>query len=113
MVVNRFPVFVGNQATFIISMGTTGVFGSTYWANTVFNTEVIQELFKDLKCRKGYKIQLAKDCKFSYHNFVVGMLIFTFLPNTILASMAPVSGKERVVTVEVRDSFFSIFCTLV
>ena len=55
MVVNRFPGFVGNQATFIISMGTTGVFGSTYWANTVFNTEVIQELFKDLKCGKGYK----------------------------------------------------------
>jgi hypothetical protein len=70
--VNRFPGFIVNQATFIISMETAGVFGSTYWANTVFNTEVIQELFEDLKCRKGYKIQLAKDCKFSYHNFVVG-----------------------------------------
>jgi hypothetical protein len=48
--VNRFPGFIiVNQATFIIIMGTAGVFGSTYWANTVFNTEVIQELFKDLK----------------------------------------------------------------
>lgn len=50
MVVNRFPGLVGNQATFITTMGTAGVFGSTYWANTNFNTKVIQELFKDLKC---------------------------------------------------------------
>lgn len=48
MVVNRFPGFVGNQVTFIRSMGTAGMLSSTCWAHTVFNTEVIQELFKDL-----------------------------------------------------------------
>ncbi len=54
MAANRFPGFAGNQATFITCMGTAGVFGSTYWANTVFNMKVIQELFKDLKGGKGY-----------------------------------------------------------
>jgi len=114
MAVNHFPGVAGNQVTLIIIMGTAGMPGSAYWTNTVFNTEVIQELFKKLKRGKIYVIQLAKDCKFSYHNFVmVGMLFFTFLPNKILAPLALVSGKERGFTGEVRGSFFSVFCTLV
>jgi len=114
MVINRLSCLVGNQVAFIGIMVTAGVLSSTRWTDTVFKSKVIHELFIMLKRGKFYIIKLAKDCKFSYHDSVkVGMLFFTFLPNKILAPMALVSGKERVVTGEVRDSFFSIFCTLV
>ena len=80
MVINWLPGLVGNQVAFIGVMATAGVLSSTRWADTVFNTKVIHELFIKLKRGKIYIIQLAKDGKFSYHNLVVGMLIFTFLP---------------------------------
>jgi len=54
MVVDKSPEFVRNQVTFIRIMGTAGVLSSTRWANTIFNTKVIHELFKELKCGKGY-----------------------------------------------------------
>ena len=69
-IVNRFPEFVGKQIPFIRTMGTAGVLSSTYWADTVSNMEVIHKLIKELACGKDYEIKLAKDCKFSYHNFV-------------------------------------------
>jgi hypothetical protein len=53
-VVDRFSRFVGNKVTFIRIMGTTGMLCSTCWANTVFNTKVIQELFKELNGGDGY-----------------------------------------------------------
>lgn len=71
MVINWLPGLVGNQAAFIGIMVTTGVLSSTRWTDTVFNTKVIHELFIKLKRGKIYMIQLAKDCKFSYHNLVV------------------------------------------
>jgi len=72
MVIKWLPGLVGNQVAFIGVMATAGVLSSTHWADTVFNTKVIHELFIKLKRGKIYVIQLAKYCKFSYHNFVVG-----------------------------------------
>lgn len=97
MVVNRFPGFTGNQITLIRIMGTAGMPGSAYWTNTVFNTEVSQELFKKLKRGKIYVIQLAKDCKFSYHNFVVGILLCISI-NLGGHNAGKMWGKERVFT---------------
>jgi len=80
MVINWLPGLIGNQVAFIGIMVTTGVLSSTRWTDTVFNSKVIHELFIKLKRSKFYIIQLAKDCKFSYHILVVvdGMLLIVF-----------------------------------
>lgn len=75
-VADTFSGFIGNKVTFIRIMGTTSMLCSTCWANTVFNTKVIHELFKELNGGDGYIFQLAKNRKFSYHIFVMWKCCF-------------------------------------